>query len=116
MRGANFDAAFCILGDPCLFRCLPRVGFVCGCQAYFPLLTHLYSLPLLPPLGIRICTMLRAHRAGERVDDELENNMPYDAAHEKLRRKQLALLFARTAEEAEEEDFVAAEFKKINQV
>lgn len=42
--------------------------------------------------------------------------MPYDAAHEKLRKKQLGLLLARTQEEVEEEEFVVAEMKKINQV
>lgn len=42
--------------------------------------------------------------------------MPFDAAHERLRKKQLSLLLARTAEEVEEDEFVGAEMKKINQV
>jgi hypothetical protein len=65
----------------------------------------------------RVLTLLRAHRAkNESVDDELANNVPYDAVHERLRRKQLGLLLSRTRDEAEEEEFVVATMKRFNQV
>lgn len=64
----------------------------------------------------RVYTLLRAFKSrSEDVEEDL-NNMPYDAVHEKLRKKQLGLLLARTQEEVEEEEFVVAEMKKINQV
>jgi hypothetical protein len=64
-----------------------------------------------------VSTLLRAHRAkNDNVDDELANNVPYDAAHERLRRKQLSLLLSRTREDAEEEEFVVVTMKRFNQV